>query len=270
MEVVTQWLGRIGIVVGSKIQQIVGRASLLQSRALLTHKLASDDAQPNVFEPLTPVVMTDEQSARYLSELRHALLNDQVRNIAITGDYGAGKSSLIRTFVEKHRELNYAWVSLATFGKDGVVDSPSPALTTASASIPAAVPPLQGNESAKTDVSSSQPKTTSDLNLLDRIEETIVQQLLYTVKAKDLPKTRLKRIVQASKSSIIWSTVFLSAVVLGGARLYAENLTTIWSFEPSWLVDLLLRGSPWPHRGLLSAYVADPARAALHPDAAHS
>ena len=245
MDVVTQWLGRIGIVVSSKIQQIVGRASLLQSRALLTHKLASDDAQPNVFEPLTPVVMTDEQSARYLSELRHALLNDQVRNIAITGDYGAGKSSLIRTFVEKYRELNYAWVSLATFGKDGVVDSPSAALTTASASIPAAVPPLQGNESVKTDVSSSQPKTTSDLNLLDRIEETIVQQLLYTVKAKDLPKTRLKRIVQASKSSIIWSTVFLSAVVLGGARLYAENLTTIWSFEPSWLVDLLLRVPDW-------------------------
>ncbi|WP_460149626.1 YobI family P-loop NTPase [Pseudomonas sp. S1_F08] len=139
MEVVTQWLGRIGIAVRSKIQQIVGRASLRQSRALLTHKLASDDAQPNVFEPLTPVVMTDEQSARYLSELRHALLNDQVRNIAITGDYGAGKSSLIRTFVEKHRELNYAWVSLATFGKDGVVDSPSP--TTASVSIPVAVPP---------------------------------------------------------------------------------------------------------------------------------
>lgn len=243
MEVVTQWLGRIGIAVRSKIQQIVGRASLRQSRALLTHKLASDDAQPNVFEPLTPVVMTDEQSARYLSELRHALLNDQVRNIAITGDYGAGKSSLIRTFVEKHRELNYAWVSLATFGKDGVVDSPSP--TTASVSIPAAVPPLQGNESAKTDVSSGQTKTTSDLNLLDRIEETIVQQLLYTVKAKDLPKTRLKRIVQASKSSIIWSTVFLSAVVLGGARLYAENLTTIWLFEPSWLVDLLLRVPDW-------------------------
>lgn len=251
MEVVTQWLGRIGIAVSSKIRHIVGRASLLQSRALLTHKLASDYAQPNVFEPLTPVVMTDEQSGRYVSELRHALLNDQVRNIAITGDYGAGKSSLIRTFVEKHRELNYAWVSLATFGKDGVVDSPVPASVPVSTpvptsgSVPAAVPSLQGNESAKTDVFSGQSKTTNDLNLLDRIEETIVQQLLYTVKAKDLPKTRLKRIVQASKSSIIWSTVFLSTVVLGGARLYAENLTTIWSIEPSWLVDLLLMLPDW-------------------------
>ncbi|MCF5709494.1 hypothetical protein GIV19_19725 [Pseudomonas syringae] len=249
MEAITQWLGRISIEVSARIQQIVRRASLLNSRTLLTHKLASDDAQPNVFEPLTPVVMTDEQSGRYVSELRHALINDQVRNIAITGDYGAGKSSLIRTFVEKHRELNYAWISLATFGKDGVVDSPASvqvsAPVPASGSVPAAAPPFQGSENGKTDVSSSQSKTSNELNLLDRIEETIVQQLLYTVKAQDLPKTRLKRIVQASKSSIVWSTVFLSAVVLGGARLYAENLTTIWAFEPSWLVDLLLMVPDW-------------------------
>ncbi|CRM33054.1 YobI family P-loop NTPase [Pseudomonas sp. 44 R 15] len=251
MEVVTQWLGRIGIAVSSKIQKVVGQASRLQSRTLLRHKLASDYAQPNVFEPLTPIVMTDEQSGRYVSELRHALLNDQVRNIAITGDYGAGKSSLIRTFVEKHQELNYAWVSLATFGKDGVVDAPSspqPQATTpapASGSLPAAALSLQGDEGGKSSVSAGQPKTTNDVSLVDRIEETIVQQLLYTVKAEDLPKTRLKRIVQASKSSIVWSTVFLSAVVLGGARLYAENLTTIWSFEPGWLVNILLRVPVW-------------------------
>lgn len=128
MEMVTQWLGRIGVAVCSKLQRIAGRTSLLQSKALVAHKLESDMAQSNVFEPLTPVVMTDKESDRYVSELRHALINDQVRNIAITGDYGAGKSSLIRTFVEKHKELNYAWVSLATFGKDGVIDSPASSL----------------------------------------------------------------------------------------------------------------------------------------------
>ena len=195
MEMVTQWLGRIGVAVSSKLQRIAGRTSLLQSKALVAHKLASDKTVSNVFEPLTPVVMTDRESDRYVSELRHALTNDQVRNIAITGDYGAGKSSLIRTFVEKHKELNYAWVSLATFGKDGVIDSPAS--------------PLQDEQSAKPNVSSGQPDTTTDFKLVDRIEETIVQQLLYTVRAKDLPKTRLKRIVQASSSSITVSTVFL-------------------------------------------------------------
>ena len=30
--------------------------------------------------------------------------SDEVRNIAITGEYGAGKSSVIRTFVDRHPE----------------------------------------------------------------------------------------------------------------------------------------------------------------------
>lgn len=226
MELVTQWLGRIGVAVSSTLQRIAGRTSLLQSKALVAHKLESDMAQSNVFEPLTPVVMTDKESDRYVSELRHALINDQVRNIAITGDYGAGKSSLIRTFVEKHRELNYAWVSLATFGKDGVIDSPASS--------------LQDEQCAKSNASSGQLDTTTDLKLVDRIEETIVQQLLYTVRAKDLPKTRLKRIVQASNSSITAYTAFLVLVMLGGARLYVGNLPAIWSYEPAWLVGLLL------------------------------
>jgi hypothetical protein len=231
MKVVTQLLNRIGIAVSSRVQQLAGRTHLAQSRALLTHKLAIDESQLNVFEPLTPVVMTDEQSGRYVSELRHALMNDQVRNIAITGDYGAGKSSLIRTFVENHPELTYAWVSLATFGKDGVVDSPAPV--------------AQNDETEKAKTPPAKSEITPEVKLVDRIEETIVQQLLYTVEAKKLPKTRLKRIVQASKSSIVWSTVFLSAIVLGGVRLYAENLTTIWVVEPSWLIDLLLYVPDW-------------------------
>ncbi|WP_366855495.1 hypothetical protein [Pseudomonas sp. 21LCFQ010] len=36
-------------------------------------------------------------------------------------------------------------------------------------------------------------------DLINRIEVTIVQQLLYTVPSKKLPKTRLKRIAQSSK-----------------------------------------------------------------------
>ena len=72
----------------------------------------------NVFEPLTPVLLDPRWSHRYESELLSALRNDQVRNIAITGEYGAGKSSVIRTFVERHPELEFAFISLAAFGKD--------------------------------------------------------------------------------------------------------------------------------------------------------
>lgn len=71
-----------------------------------------------VFEPLTPVLLDLPSSQRYERELLSALANDQVRNIAITGEYGAGKSSVIRTFVDRHPEFNFAFISLAAFGKE--------------------------------------------------------------------------------------------------------------------------------------------------------
>jgi len=69
----------------------------------------------NVFEPLTPVLLDADRSRRYESELLSALSNDQIRNIAITGEYGAGKSSVIRTFVDRHPELTYALDSYEHF-----------------------------------------------------------------------------------------------------------------------------------------------------------
>ena len=72
----------------------------------------------NLFEPLTPVLIEPGKINRYERELLNGLRNDQVRNIAITGEYGAGKSSVLRTFVHRHPEFVYAFVSLATFGKD--------------------------------------------------------------------------------------------------------------------------------------------------------
>lgn len=72
----------------------------------------------NLFQPLTPVLIEPAKIQRYERELLNGLRNDQVRNIAITGEYGAGKSSVLRTFVHRHPEFVYAFVSLATFGKD--------------------------------------------------------------------------------------------------------------------------------------------------------
>jgi predicted AAA+ superfamily ATPase len=74
------------------------------------------------FEPLTLVLLERDQFQRYEQELVGALNNDEVLNVALTGGYGAGKSSLIKTFFERHPESETSYVSLATFSKD----APSP------------------------------------------------------------------------------------------------------------------------------------------------
>lgn len=167
--------------------------------------LKSDGA----FEPLTPVLLEDSQADRYASVFLHALRNEQVRNIALTGGYGAGKSSVIRTFFDRHPEFKHILVSLATFTQESPV----------------------GRE--------------AESDLMSRIEETIVQQLLYAVPAKKLPKTRLKRIVQASNSSIALHTVFLAFLIVSVLRMYLPSVNMLPKVDPDWLVPALMRFPDW-------------------------
>lgn len=59
---------------------------------------------PNSFEDLTPVIVKDDI---YINSLFWALRNKNVKNIALTGSYGSGKSSILKTFKEKHTEFEY-------------------------------------------------------------------------------------------------------------------------------------------------------------------
>ncbi len=49
--------------------------------------------------PLTPVYLAEAQ-AGYVSALKAALKDDQVLNIALSGNYGVGKSSILRGLAE--------------------------------------------------------------------------------------------------------------------------------------------------------------------------
>lgn len=205
------------------------------------HAFLAEPTHENQFSPLTPVLLEPEKIKRYERELLNGLGNDQVRNIAITGEYGAGKSSVLRTFVHRHPEYVYAFVSLATFGKDteisGAVDLVSEAdrtgtVSSGSGRLPE--PPAKVGQNAKPDDS----KAESDL--VARIEETIVQQLLYAVPAKTVPKTRLKRIDQASGVKIWWKTVCYGLLILVAFRLYVPMAEKLPKIEPSWLLEWLL------------------------------
>jgi len=51
----------------------------------------------------------------YEAQLLEALDNEDVKNIAVTGDYGAGKSSFLKTFEHKYKDCKFLDISLATF-----------------------------------------------------------------------------------------------------------------------------------------------------------
>ncbi|MBX0358953.1 hypothetical protein [Halobacillus sp. Nhm2S1] len=70
------------------------------------------------FENLTPSEDGNEDG-QYVKNLNWALNDDEIKNIALTGPYGSGKSSILKTFISKS-QLNFLHISLATFkNKEG-------------------------------------------------------------------------------------------------------------------------------------------------------
>lgn len=82
----------------------------------LQTKLVDVDNKPeSLFEDLTPSTDIDE-NGKYAEAITWGLENDNVKNIALTGPYGSGKSSLLKTYEKKYGEsYHFLSISLATF-----------------------------------------------------------------------------------------------------------------------------------------------------------
>lgn len=99
-----------------------------------------------------------EAHKEYIQRLKAAIDNPDVHNIALSGAYGAGKSSILKTFKACFTDYKTVYVSLASFGEEG------------------------GNED-------------KDEN---RLEYRILQQLFYQVKMSDISESRFGRIERTS------------------------------------------------------------------------
>ena len=152
----------------------------------------------NSFDSLTPIDnATDKQV--YFIALKEALTKDDVKNIALTGTYGSGKSSIIKTFQKNYIEYKYLNISLASF-KDNIDDD----------SI--------DNES---------------LNRL--IELSILQQIFYKERHKDIPDSRFKRIKNINSNKILVNSFLfliwgLSLVYLFKHKELATDFSELGTF----------------------------------------
>lgn len=157
----------------------------------------------NHFNPLTPTEDAEDCEI-YIESIEWALKNKKtIRNIAISGTYGSGKSSIIKTFIKRicksenffkrifkptYRFLN---LSLATFKDTG---TPQP------------------------DVNNG----TNDKELLRLIELSILQQLFFHEKNHKTPDSRFKKI----KKESTWKLVLYTSLTL----LFL--LSTLYLFFP--------------------------------------
>ncbi len=123
-----------------------------------------------------------ENCEEYIDRLNELLINREVvKEIAITAPYSGGKSSFINTYMRLNPYHKYTCISLGAFGDD----------------------------KSKKDVSDG----TENIN---KIEKSIVQQILYKTNSESTPNSRFRKIIKSHPkyfSTIVSSVSFVMLAI---------------------------------------------------------
>ena len=179
-------------------------ARKLNTLAALLERLGLSDETQSKFVDLAPTEKADK-SGIYSEAIRFATNNPKVKNIALTGPYGSGKSSIIQSFLNSYqpRALH---ISLAAFVPDGD----------------------KNDDSEDKKVARQKLKVTRQ-----EIERSILQQMLYGADANRLPLSRFKRIQSPGTLSFFKSLYILFGIQsLWYAFHLREDIISGSFFEP--------------------------------------
>jgi len=169
--------------------------------------LESSDGSAERQSKFVDLAPTDEadKSGVYSEAIQFATSNSKVLNIALTGPYGSGKSSIIQSFFKKYRR-SALHISLAAFVPEGIPE---------------------GNKMSR-----------------QEIERSILQQMLYGADANKLPLSRFKRIQSPGVWSIFKSLyIMFGALALWFVFDHREDIINGTFFIPLALSNWFKLGS---------------------------
>lgn len=153
-----------------------------------------------------------ENFETYEQTLNWAFQNGRVKNIALSGPYGSGKSSIIETFLKKHREIKETSirVSLATFEVEHT---------------------LEKEENKQEEL----PNRKIKISERD-VEKAIIKQLFYKVDSRKIPQSRYRKLHRRRSCEFIIPTGFLLLLFAMIAAIIKPTLYSNYFF----VVDKLL------------------------------
>lgn len=137
-------------------------------------------AQENItFEKLTPTTLSSDEMIGYNEALDFVFKEEDLLNIAISGPYASGKSSVFKTYEDEHKELNGIHISLSYF---------SPNL--------------------KSKIENQNPDNEFTFNDELMLERKIINQLIHQIDPKQIPATDFKVKAESETSiKIFWASI---------------------------------------------------------------
>lgn len=194
--------------------------TLQKYRSILKSKYKSALLNDN-FSSLSPIADADKDG-HYTDALNWALRTrskNDIRNIAITGPYGSGKSSVLKTFQNKNdnSNLHFLNISLATF-KEEILDDEAVNNKT------------EDQQSDKTSI--LQPiinkgdtnNKTNSADLIRLIELSILQQIFYHANDSEIPDSRFKKIKRVNNRALRIKSVATLLLIFSVLFLWRESI----------------------------------------------
>lgn len=170
------------------------------------------------YKDLTPIDNINNGD-EYLNALEWALNNPKVKNIALAGPYGAGKSSIIETYLNREKDKKniyeqhkfakkYLKISMATFIE------------------------AHNNEGNETKIEID----------ADEVEEGILKQLFYKVEHKKIPQSRYRKLQPIHSINVLLGVIALSVILIMFGGIFVPDICkNIWdkidafAMKYSWL-----------------------------------
>ena len=166
-----------------------------------------ENKDESIFYDLTPT--NDIELGIYEEAINFSLKNDKILNVAISGSYGSGKSSLLESYKNEHPEKKFLHISLTHFNSmenSGNIKEKN----------------MERNNNVKQDnlEENDNEKTKSLATIL---EAKILNQMLHQISEKNIPLTNFKMKGKFSKLGLVFSTIFILIFILSFFQIIFFN-----------------------------------------------
>lgn len=191
------------------------------------------------YKDLAPI-SNAENVEEYLNALKWALEQKKITNIALAGPYGSGKSSIIDTFLEKHKDESFfqtdtlennSWIinkiKSCILQRDKVCRFNEISKKISMATFIEA----NSNKKCKNEAHENEDEAAKKICIsADEVEKGILKQLFYTIDPKKIPQSRYRKLHPINFSNIITKVIVYFAIALIFIFIfYYEKMASIFS-----------------------------------------
>lgn len=173
------------------------------------------------FQHLAPIDTVDDKTT--FDALDYALAQDNIHNVALTGNYGAGKSSILESYIKRNKSC---WLIESLFKLLSKVPLLNRLIKGKKWFLKISLATFAVENQEEDDLPQKENNTFSEA-VLQKIEKSILQQILYRKSGVKLPNSRFIRIKRTNKiDAFVTAFVVLALFIVSNYFIQGE----IWEY----------------------------------------